>query len=53
MEEGFFGPPNTSKSRMIIAMANFLQYDIYNLDFAIVEDNWGDYLWRYHRNQLL
>ncbi|KAJ9537731.1 hypothetical protein OSB04_030464 [Centaurea solstitialis] len=33
------GPPGTGKSSMIAAMANFLEYDIYNLELAFVKDN--------------
>ncbi|KAL1214828.1 AAA-ATPase ASD [Cardamine amara subsp. amara] len=34
-----FGPPGTGKSTMIAAMANFLDYDIYDLELTTVKDN--------------
>ncbi|KAF8013016.1 hypothetical protein BT93_I1009 [Corymbia citriodora subsp. variegata] len=34
-----FGPPGTGKSTMIAAMANLLNYDIYDLELAAVRDN--------------
>ncbi|KAF5774452.1 putative AAA+ ATPase domain, ATPase, AAA-type, core, AAA-type ATPase domain-containing protein [Helianthus annuus] len=34
-----YGPPGTGKSSMIAAMANFLEYDIYDLELASVNDN--------------
>lgn len=34
-----YGPPGTGKSSMIAAMANFLGYDIYDLELGSVEDN--------------
>ncbi|CAH2045052.1 unnamed protein product [Thlaspi arvense] len=34
-----FGPPGTGKSTMIAAMANFLDYDVYDLELTTVEDN--------------
>lgn len=34
-----YGPPGTGKSTMIAAMANFLHYDIYDLDLTAVKDN--------------
>ncbi|KAK9055522.1 hypothetical protein SSX86_026606 [Deinandra increscens subsp. villosa] len=36
-----YGPPGTGKSSMIAAMANFLEYDIYDLELASVKDNTG------------
>ncbi|XP_073139848.1 AAA-ATPase ASD, mitochondrial-like [Henckelia pumila] len=33
------GPPGTGKSTMIAAMANFLKYDIYDLELTAVKDN--------------
>ncbi|KAL0379284.1 UNVERIFIED_CONTAM: AAA-ATPase [Sesamum radiatum] len=33
------GPPGTGKSTMIAAMANFLKYDIYDLELTVVKDN--------------
>lgn len=33
------GPPGTGKSTMIAAMANFLNYDVYDLELTIVQDN--------------
>lgn len=34
-----YGPPGTGKSTMIAAMANFLQYDVYDLELTAVKDN--------------
>ncbi|CAL5200985.1 unnamed protein product [Lathyrus oleraceus] len=34
-----YGPPGTGKSSLIAAMANYLHYDIYDLDLAVVGDN--------------
>ncbi|KAL5582419.1 hypothetical protein UlMin_014861 [Ulmus minor] len=34
-----FGPPGTGKSTMIAAMANLLNYDIYDLELTSVKDN--------------
>ncbi|ESQ32641.1 hypothetical protein EUTSA_v100053381mg, partial [Eutrema salsugineum] len=34
-----FGPPGTGKSTMIAAMANFLEYDVYDLELTTVKDN--------------
>jgi SpoVK/Ycf46/Vps4 family AAA+-type ATPase len=34
-----FGPPGTSKSTMIAAMANFLDYDVYDLELTTVKNN--------------
>lgn len=34
-----YGPPGTGKSTMIAAMANFLCYDIYDLELTAVKDN--------------
>ncbi|KAJ6368136.1 hypothetical protein OIU77_021464 [Salix suchowensis] len=34
-----YGPPGTGKSTMISAMANFLDYDIYDLELTTVKDN--------------
>ncbi|RDX91364.1 AAA-ATPase, partial [Mucuna pruriens] len=34
-----YGPPGTGKSSLIAAMANYLNYDIYDLDLTIVHDN--------------
>ncbi|KAI9120149.1 hypothetical protein K1719_008797 [Acacia pycnantha] len=34
-----YGPPGTGKSTMIAAMANFLNYDIYDLELTSVENN--------------
>ncbi|XP_039686630.1 AAA-ATPase At3g50940 isoform X2 [Medicago truncatula] len=34
-----YGPPGTGKSSLIAAMANYLNYDIYDLDLTDVEDN--------------
>lgn len=31
-----YGPPGTGKSSMIAAMANFLKYDIYDLELSLV-----------------
>ncbi|KAL5081544.1 hypothetical protein RYX36_009965 [Vicia faba] len=34
-----YGPPGTGKSSLIAAMANYLNYDIYDLDLTEVSDN--------------
>ena len=34
-----YGPPGTGKSTMIAAMANFLNYDVYDLELTSVKDN--------------
>ncbi|KAJ3674571.1 hypothetical protein LUZ60_005187 [Juncus effusus] len=34
-----YGPPGTGKSTMIAAMANFLEYDIYDLELTAVQNN--------------
>ncbi|KAK2647584.1 hypothetical protein Ddye_015073 [Dipteronia dyeriana] len=34
-----YGPPGTGKSTMIAAIANFLNYDIYDLELTAVKDN--------------
>nr|CAD1825510.1 unnamed protein product [Ananas comosus var. bracteatus] len=34
-----YGPPGTGKSSMIAAMANFLRYDVYDLELAEVHTN--------------
>ncbi|KAF8034364.1 hypothetical protein BT93_C0612 [Corymbia citriodora subsp. variegata] len=34
-----YGPPGTGKSSMIAAMANFLSYDIYDLELTVVPSN--------------
>ncbi|XP_047976202.1 AAA-ATPase At3g28580-like [Salvia hispanica] len=34
-----YGPPGTGKSTMIAAIANFLRYDIYDLELTAVVDN--------------
>ncbi|OMP05608.1 hypothetical protein COLO4_08708 [Corchorus olitorius] len=34
-----FGPPGTGKSTMIAAMANFLNYDVYDLELTTVKNN--------------
>ena len=34
-----YGPPGTGKSSLIAAMANYLNYDIYDLDLMDVGDN--------------
>uniref|UniRef100_A0A2P2KPK2 ATP binding protein n=1 Tax=Rhizophora mucronata TaxID=61149 RepID=A0A2P2KPK2_RHIMU len=34
-----YGPPGTGKSTMISVMANFLNYDIYDLELTTVKDN--------------
>ncbi|XP_026434976.1 AAA-ATPase At3g28580-like [Papaver somniferum] len=36
-----YGPPGTGKSSMVAAMANLLNYDIYDLELTAVKDN-GD-----------
>lgn len=35
----FYGPPGTGKSTMICAIANFFNYDIYDLELTSVEKN--------------
>ncbi|XP_068641958.1 AAA-ATPase ASD, mitochondrial-like [Aristolochia californica] len=34
-----YGPPGTGKSTMIAAMANYLDYDIYDVELTAVKDN--------------
>ncbi|XP_058773343.1 AAA-ATPase ASD, mitochondrial-like [Vicia villosa] len=34
-----FGPPGTGKSTMISAIANFMNYDVYDLELSIIKDN--------------
>ncbi|KAL3504785.1 hypothetical protein ACH5RR_034626 [Cinchona calisaya] len=34
-----YGPPGTGKSSMIAAMANFMKYDVYDLELTSVKDN--------------
>ncbi|KAL8154300.1 hypothetical protein V2J09_012060 [Rumex salicifolius] len=34
-----YGPPGTGKSTMVAAIANLLEYDIYDLELAAVKDN--------------
>ncbi|KAB5516678.1 hypothetical protein DKX38_027326 [Salix brachista] len=34
-----YGPPGTGKSTMIAAMANFLDYDVYDIELTTVKDN--------------
>ncbi|CAK8535013.1 unnamed protein product [Lathyrus sativus] len=34
-----YGPPGTGKSSLIAAMANYLHYDIYDLDLTVIGDN--------------
>ncbi|XLS75875.1 hypothetical protein HN51_032740, partial [Arachis hypogaea] len=34
-----YGPPGTGKSTMIAAMANFMNYDLYDLELTAVKDN--------------
>ncbi|XP_045812322.1 AAA-ATPase At3g28580-like [Trifolium pratense] len=34
-----FGPPGTGKSTMIAAIANFMNYDVYDLELTTVKDN--------------
>ncbi|XP_021771101.1 AAA-ATPase At3g28580-like [Chenopodium quinoa] len=34
-----YGPPGTGKSTMIVAIANLLEYDIYDLELTAVKDN--------------
>lgn len=36
-----YGPPGTGKSTMIAAMANFLNYDVYDVELTAVKDNNG------------
>jgi len=40
-----YGPPGTGKSSMIAAMANFLKYDVYDLELTQVKNLWV--LWRF------
>ncbi|KAJ8430394.1 hypothetical protein Cgig2_000226 [Carnegiea gigantea] len=41
MEEGYllYGPPRTGKSTLVAAMANLLEYDIYDLELTAVKNN--------------
>ncbi|CAK8533581.1 unnamed protein product [Lathyrus sativus] len=34
-----FGPPGTGKSTMISAIANFMNYDVYDLELTTIKDN--------------
>ncbi|XP_030469868.1 AAA-ATPase At3g28510-like [Syzygium oleosum] len=34
-----YGPPGTGKSTMVAAMANFLKYDVYDLELTAVKNN--------------
>ncbi|KAK3010062.1 hypothetical protein RJ639_012652 [Escallonia herrerae] len=34
-----YGPPGTGKSTMVAAMANLLEYDVYDLELTAVKDN--------------
>ncbi|MED6184136.1 hypothetical protein PIB30_044490 [Stylosanthes scabra] len=34
-----YGPPGTGKSTMVAAMANFMNYDLYDLELTAVKDN--------------
>ncbi|KAG7017728.1 AAA-ATPase ASD, mitochondrial, partial [Cucurbita argyrosperma subsp. argyrosperma] len=34
-----YGPPGTGKSIMVAAMANFMEYDVYDLELTSVKDN--------------
>ena len=34
-----YGPPGTGKSSMIVAMANYLNYDIYDIELTMVHSN--------------
>ncbi|KAG4958782.1 hypothetical protein AAZX31_13G051500 [Glycine max] len=34
-----YGPPGTGKSTMVAAMANFMNYDVYDLELTAVKDN--------------
>ncbi|KAJ1288136.1 hypothetical protein BS78_02G066800, partial [Paspalum vaginatum] len=36
-----YGPPGTGKSTMIAAMANYLNYDIYDVELTVVRNNNG------------
>ena len=36
-----YGPPGTGKSSLIAAMANYLQFDIYDLELSGIHDNSG------------
>ena len=40
-----YGPPGTGKSTMIAAMANFLDYDVYDLELTAVKNNTE--LWKF------
>ncbi|PIA48329.1 hypothetical protein AQUCO_01400733v1, partial [Aquilegia coerulea] len=35
-----YGPPGTGKSRLIAAMANYLNFDIYDLELTDLRSNW-------------
>nr|CAD1840342.1 unnamed protein product [Ananas comosus var. bracteatus] len=41
VETGYllYGPPGTGKSSMIAAMANLLDYDVYDLELTVIENN--------------
>ncbi|XP_008241895.1 PREDICTED: AAA-ATPase At2g18193-like [Prunus mume] len=34
-----YGPPGTGKSSLVAAMANYLKFNVYDLDLAAIEDN--------------
>lgn len=34
-----YGPPGTGKSTLIAAIANYMKYDIYDLELTVVQDN--------------
>ncbi|XP_019200233.1 PREDICTED: AAA-ATPase ASD, mitochondrial-like [Ipomoea nil] len=36
-----YGPPGTGKSSMIAAMANLMEYDVYDIELTTVKDNSG------------